>query len=247
MINDLVALIKGIVTPSSGSGMSAFATTWLEGALSPTNLSLLMYPAISGLSLPTQMIGTFAGMVRTGGTAAPMLVAPSLGHLPAGVGRPLPLMAPAGGLGPAAGMGRANAVGPLSVPPSWAGAAGPQAAMLGRLPMTAPLAEMMATPLSAAADAGIGAAALGAAPLMMAGLPRAVAAGAVGGVVAGGAANFVPRLSVVPRSPAAGYTPVAESLQIPAYPAPATFPAPVAGYTPAIVYLPNTGQAPALG
>jgi PPE-repeat protein len=149
----------------------------------------------------------------------------------------------AGGLGGLAGLGRAASVGALSVPQSWGWAATPQAAMLGGMPLASALPGV-----NVGATGGLPMAA--GLPLMMGGLPRAAGVAAAAGVGGAVASKYLPRLGVVARSPAAGYSPEPEPV-VPAaakYPAPQGFPtnghAPP-GYTPAIVYLPTNGHAPA--
>jgi PPE-repeat protein len=147
------------------------------------------------------------------------------------------------GLGGLAGLGRAASVGALAVPPSWGWAAAGPAAMLGSAPMLAPAAVPLA-----AADVGAG---MGF-PFMFPGMGRAAAAGAAAGVVGGAVAvKYGPRLKVLTRSPAAGYSeepPPTLAPATPKYPVPTAFPtnghAPP-GYQPAIVYLPINGHAPA--
>jgi PPE-repeat protein len=140
------------------------------------------------------------------------------------------------GLGGLAGMGQAASVGGLAVPPSWGWAARGPAALLGDVPMMSPLA---------AADSNLGAG-FGF-PLMFpgGGLGRTAAAGAAGIVAGAAGAKYLPRLSVVARSPAAGYSDQSAAPPIPKYPIPAGFPsnghAPP-GYQPAIVYLPTNGH-----
>jgi PPE-repeat protein len=148
----------------------------------------------------------------------------------------------AGGLGGLAGLGQAASVGALSVPQSWGWAATPQAAMLGGMPLASALPGV-----SLGATGGLPMAA--GLPLMMGGLPRAAGVAAAAGVGGAVASKYLPRLGVVARSPAAGYSPESESV-VPAtakYPAPHGFPtnghAPP-GYQPAIVYLPTNGHAP---
>lgn len=148
-------------------------------------------------------------------------------------------IADVGGL---AGLGEAASVGGLSVPANWGWAATAPAGLLGSAPMLAPAAAPLA-----AADLGAG---LGF-PFMFPGLGGlgrgAVTAGA--GAIAGAAAvKYLPRLKVMPGSPAAGYRAEPEAASNAKYPVPATFPtnghAPP-GYQPAIVYLPTKGNEPA--
>ena len=142
-------------------------------------------------------------------------------------------------LGGLAGLGEAASVGALSVPPSWGWAASGLPAMLGGVPLALPGIDLGATgglPMAA----GL--------PLMMGGLPQAAAAGAVGAAVGAAGAKYLPRLSVVARSPAAGYSAESAGPPTPKYPVPVGFPtnghAPP-GYQPAIVYLPTNTDTPA--
>jgi hypothetical protein len=142
-------------------------------------------------------------------------------------------------LGGLAGLGEAASVGALSVPPSWGWAAAGLPAMLGGVPLTLPGIDLGGTgglPVAA----GL--------PLMFGGLPRTAAAAAVGAVAGAAGAKYLPRLSVVARSPAAGYSAQSEAPPTQAYPVPAGFPtnghAPP-GYQAAIVYVPTNGHAPA--
>jgi PPE-repeat protein len=142
------------------------------------------------------------------------------------------------GLGGLAGVGQAASVGGLSVPPNWGWAATAPAGLVGagRLPMLSPGAVPLAGNDVAA---GLGF------PLPFGGLGRAAAAGAAGGVAGAAAMKYLPRLSVVGRSPAAGYSPESAAPATAKYPVPATFPtnghAPP-GYQPAIVYIPTNGH-----
>jgi len=81
--------------------------------------------------------------------------------------------------------------------------------------------------------------------LLPPGLARTAAAGAAGVVAGAAGAKYLPRLSVVARSPAAGYSDESAAPPIPKYPVPAGFPtnghAPP-GDQPAIVYLPINGH-----
>jgi PPE-repeat protein len=140
------------------------------------------------------------------------------------------------GLGGLAGIGQAASVGGLSVPPNWGWAATAPAGLVGsgRLPM--PAVPLAGNDLAA----GLGF------PLPFGGLGRAAAAGAAGGVAGAAAMKYLPRLSVVGRSPVAGYSPESAAPAAAKYPVPATFPtnghAPP-GYQPAIVYIPTNGHA----
>ena len=141
------------------------------------------------------------------------------------------------GLGGLAGLGQAASVGGLAVPPSWGWAARGPAALLGGVPMMSPLA---AADLTSGGGFGF--------PFMFpgGGLGRTAAAGAAGVVAGAAGAKYLPRLSVVGRSPVAGYSPESAAPAIPKYPVPDGFPtnghAPP-GYQPAIVYIPTNGHA----
>ena len=139
------------------------------------------------------------------------------------------------GLGGLAGIGQAASVGGLSVPPNWGWAATAPPALLGSAPLGMPATPLAGNDLAA----GLGF------PLPFGGLGRAAAAGAAGGVAGAAAMKYLPRLSVVGRSPVAGYSPESAAPAAAKYPVPATFPtnghAPP-GYQPAIVYIPTNGQ-----
>jgi len=140
------------------------------------------------------------------------------------------------GLGGLAGTGQAASVGGLSVPPNWGWAATAPAGLLGAAPLGMPAVPLAGNDLGA----GFGF------PFMPGGLGRAAAAGAAGGVAGAAAMKYLPRLSVVGRSPVAGYSPESAAPAAAKYPVPATFPtnghAPP-GYQPAIVYIPTNGHA----
>jgi PPE-repeat protein len=156
--------------------------------------------------------------------AAPLAEGAAAAAAPAALGSGI-----AGGLGGLTGLGQAAAVGGLSVPPMWGWAAAAPAGMLGGVPLALPgLGAPGGIPLAA----GV--------PLMMGGLPRSAAAGAVGGAVA---AKYGPRLTAVSRSPAAGYAPDRQSPPAVAYPVPPGVAPPAPGYMPAIVYLPTNGHS----
>lgn len=142
-------------------------------------------------------------------------------------------------LGGMAGLGEAASVGGLSVPANWGWAAAGLPAAMGSVPLTLPGIDLGATggvPMAA----GL--------PMMMGGLPGVAAAGAVGAAAGAAGSKYLPRLSVVARSPAAGYSAKSATAPNPKYPVPAGFPtnghAPP-GYRPAIVYLPTNGHEPA--
>jgi PPE-repeat protein len=145
----------------------------------------------------------------------------------------------AGDVGGFAGLGDAASVGALSVPSSWDWAATPQA-LLGGVPLASALPGV-----NLGATGGLPMAA--GLPLMMGGLPRAAGIAAAAGVGGAVASKYLPRLTAVARSTAAGYAPDPASAPVAAYPVPRGFPtnghAPP-GYMPAIVYVPTNGHAP---
>ena len=239
----LSGILSGLL---GGSSSGSSTTTTGLGGLSSTSSSLLQSLALQGVD-----IAGFAGLFTMSDALGPLMGTPisaaltptaALADVEGAAGGTADVAAgaeaaegAAGGfdgvadLGGLAGLGQAASVGALAVPPSWGWAATAPAAMLGSVPLAVP-------------DTGFGAGGL---PMMFGGLPRAAAAGAAAGAVGGAAAaKYGPRLSVVARSPGAGYPPVPIS---PAYPVPAGLPtngqAPP-GYTPAIVYLPTNGHAP---
>ena len=214
-------LVQGVITEYASAPMWLGITT-MSNVLGP-----LLGTGFQSAAQSAAAAAQSAAGAATGAAAAPG----ALGSGFAGGFGGLP------GLGGLAGLGQAPAVGGLSVPPRWGWATGP-AAMLGSVPLTLPGINLGASgglPLAA----GL--------PLMMGGLPRTAAAAAAGAVAGAAGAKYLPRLSVVARSPAAGYSAESTSAPTVAYPVPAGFPvngsAPP-GYTPAIVYLPTNGHAP---
>jgi PPE-repeat protein len=138
-------------------------------------------------------------------------------------------------LGALEGIGKAASVGGLAVPPNWGWAATAPPGLLGSAPLGMPAMPLAGNDHAA----GLGF------PLPLGGLGRAAAAGAAGGVAGAAAMKYLPRLSVVGRSPVAGYSPESAAPAAAKYPVPATFPtnghAPP-GYQPAIVYIPTNGH-----
>ena len=197
----------------------------LTNVMTGSSLGPLMNPDVF---LPFMQMNAAAGAAAAGAAAAPSALpgfAGGFGGLPA--------------LGGLAGIGQAASVGGLSVPPSWGWAATAPAA--GGLPILAPAALPLAGDDVAA---GLGF------PFMFGPLGRAAAVGAAVGAGAA-AVKYGPRLKVLARSPAAGYSNeplVAPAPPTPKYPVPNGFPtnghAPP-GYQPAIVYVPINGAAPA--
>ena len=223
--------LAGLLSSSSGFSLGGLAQGMLLDAANLggffgvfTGLDALS-PVMSNLETAAAPVDAVAGAEGTAEGAAEGAAAAE-GAVGSGF---------AGDLGGLADLGQAASVGGLSVPPSWGWAATGPAGMLGGVPLASALpgVDLGATgglPLAA----GV--------PLMMGGLPRAAAAGAVGGAAA---AKYGPRLTAVARSPAVGYPPGPVSPSPLAYPIPAGLPPPAPGYTPAIVYLPTNGHAPA--
>ena len=241
--------LTGIVSSSTAQTMvQSVATTLIsEYAYLPGFAALMMLPTTLG-----PLVGAYApalsaveinGMNAAAAAAAAPLgaaaggAAAAQGALGAGV---------AGGWGGLAGLGQAASLGGLSVPPSWGWAAAPEA-MLGSVPLM-----HMLEPAGSLAGVDLGAG-LGF-PFMFSPLGRAATMGAAAGVGAGAVAamaRYGPRLKVLTRSPAAGYS-EGEAVApgpppMPKYPVPAGFPsnghAPP-GYQPAIVYVPINGTVP---
>ena len=142
-------------------------------------------------------------------------------------------------LGGVAGMGEAASVGGLAVPQSWGWAAAGQSAMMG----SAPLGVLAPAAAGAGASAGLGL------PFMfpgLGGLGQGAAVAGAGAIAGAAAAKYLPRMSVVARSPEAGYQAAEQVVASKAkYPVPAGFPsnghAPP-GYEPAVIYVPINGQ-----
>ena len=226
--------LQSMASPGSasaplGSGLSPIETDLLMELINPADVSVVMYPGVYGMMLPTQMLGVFSQVARGAAT-------PAAGGAAANAAKPAQVAAPrvAGGAASAphpvvsAGMGQApslgNTLGRMSVPQGWAAAAPP---MLGGAPLGA-------VPLAPPA-AGVGAGS--AAPLMFGGIPQA-AAGAGGK----GAANYGLRSTgVMARPPAAGYAPLTAT--VPTSADGLALPPAVPGYKPAIIYLPTNGHA----
>jgi PPE-repeat protein len=233
----------GQILSSSGLSLSSIETTlvdeylaapeWLAIGAVNTVLGTTLGPLLgTPMNIGFQSAANAAGAAAAGAAAAPAAMGPGFAGGFGGFGG-LP------GLGGLAGIGQAASVGGLAVPPNWGWAATAPAALLGSAPLRMPAVPLAGNDLAA----GLGF------PFMSpGGLGRAAAAGAAGGVAGAAAMKYLPRLSVVGRSPAAGYPaePVAPATA--KYPVPATFPtnghAPP-GYQPAIVYIPTTGHEPA--
>jgi PPE-repeat protein len=230
----------GIPIFSSGSSLSNIGTTlvdeylaapeWLAIGFANSAFGSTIGPLIGApMNIGFSSAANAANAAGAAGAAgAPAAIGPGfaggLGGLP--------------GVGGLAGIGQAASVGGLTVPPNWGWAATAPAALLGTAPLRMPAVPLAGNDLGA----GFGF------PFMPGGLGRAAAAGAAGGVAGAAAMKYLPRLSVVGRSPAAGYPAEPVASATPKYPVPVAFPtnghAPP-GYQPAIVYLPTNGPDPA--
>ncbi|MEY8014800.1 PPE family protein [Mycobacterium servetii] len=256
----LQGLASPLSVPASAAGTtSAASVNPITGIVSSSSLQTigttllseyLYLPGFAGLLLSTSALGPLMnpdvflpfmnmGAAAAGPAAALPGAAAAEGALGAGA---------AGGWGGLAGLGQAASLGGLSVPPSWGWAATAPEGMLGSVP----LMHMMEPAAASVAGADLGAGS--SFPFMFSPLGRAATMGAAAGAGAGAAAvvaKYGPRLKVLSRSPAAGYSEEAAAApaasKAPKYPVPASFPsnghAPP-GYQPAIVYVPINGNAP---
>ena len=263
LMSSIQTALQSLVSPGSSTG-SSIITTPGGGILdtSSSGLSAILdgviteyagLPAWAAISGGSTVFGSMVGPLM--GSATNLAFTPAVvaaNQAAAAAGAAAAPMAPAvaaamgaggggfAGLGGLAGLGQAASVGTLSVPQSWGWAATPQAAMMGGVPLA-----------SALPGANLGAA--GGLPMaaglpMMGGMGRAAGIAAAAGVGGAVASKYAPRLSVLSRSPGAGYSKDPEySSPAAHYPAPAGFPsnghAPP-GYMPAIVYVPTNGRGP---
>ena len=199
---------------------------WTALSLTTTMLGTTLGPLLgSSMNMGFQSAANAAGAAAAGAAAAPAAMGSGIGGAFGG----LPSL---GGL---AGIGQAASVGGLTVPANWGWAATAPPGLLGSAPLQMPAVPLAGNDLAA----GLGF------PMPLGGLGRTAAAGAAGGVAGAAAMKYLPRLSVVGRSPAAGYSDQSAAPATAKYPVPAVFPtnghAPP-GYQPAIVYLPTNGH-----
>jgi len=261
----LLGILSGLLGGGSSTG-SATTTTGLGGILTSSSGSIVDsviaeyagFPAWAAISGGSTVFGSVIGPLMgssmnlgfTPAIAAANQAAAAAAAAGAGAGAAPAAAAGMGaaggfggfaGVGGLAGLGQAASVGALSVPQSWGWAATPQAALLGGMPLAAPLAGAnLAGASGLPMAAGL--------PLMMGGIPKAAGVAAAAGVGGALASKYLPRRPVVARSPAAGYPPEPDYAQpATAFPVPAGFStnghAPP-GYQPAIVYLPTNEHAP---
>jgi PPE-repeat protein len=260
LMSSIQTALQSLLSPGSSTG-STVITTPGGGILdtSSSGLSAILdgviteyagLPAWAAISGGSTVFGSMVGPLMGSATNlafTPAVVAANQAAAAAGAAAAPAAAAAMGaagggfaGLGGLAGLGQAASVGTLSVPQSWGWAATPQAAMMGGVPLA-----------SALPGANLGAA--GGLPMaaglpMMGGMGRAAGIAAAAGVGGAVASKYAPRLSVLSRSPGAGYSKDPEHASpAAAYPAPAGFPsnghAPP-GYMPAIVYVPTNGHGP---
>jgi PPE-repeat protein len=246
-LSGLSGILSGLLGGSS-AGTSTATLNGFSSSFGDIGTSLLSnyasLPGWAGVSMLSTVLGPLIGTPMSNALTA---AAAPVADVAAGAAGAAEAAAGAGGagladLGGMAGLGEAASVGGLSVPGNWGWAATAPAGLLGSAPMLAPAAVPLA---GADLGAGFGF------PFM--GIPGAAAVGAGAGAGAGAiagaaAAKYLPRLSVLARSPAAGYSAASVGSSTAKYPVPAGFPtnghAPP-GYQPAIVYLPTNGQEPA--
>jgi PPE-repeat protein len=262
LASPLSSLLSGGSSSTSGSILGPGGSILSSSGLSGLSLSNIVSNAISSYVVAPEWLLIGLANTAVGGVLGPLLGTPmnmgfqsaanaanAAGAAAAGAAGAAAAPAALGsgfaggfgglpGLGGLAGVGQAASVGGLSVPPNWGWAATAPAGLVGagRLPMLAP----GAVPL-AGNDLAVGSGF----PFPLGGLGRAAAAGAAGGVAGAAAMKYLPRLSVVGGSPAAGYSDQSAAPPTPKYPVPAVFPtnghAPP-GYQPAIVYIPTNGH-----
>ena len=219
-------ILNGVITSY------AVLPGWAAEGVGVSGLNMALGPLMGGaenIGLNNANVAAQAAAAGAAGAAGASAVPAAAGSGFAGGFGPVP------GLGGLAGIGQAASVGGLSVPPNWGWAATAPAALLGSAPLGMPAVPLAGNDLGA----GFGF------PFMPGGLGRAAAAGAAGGVAGAAAMKYLPRLSVVGRSPVAGYSPESAAPATAKYPVPAAFPtnghAPP-GYQPAIVYIPTNGH-----
>lgn len=259
----LSQLVSGIPTALQGIASPGSATSGLSGTLSglldvasPAAATVGPLGPIDGGSILQTLISEylylpgFAALFAGVNAIAPLMNPTGMASLPSLLAAASPAAAAAAGtagatsaLGPSvagalggglSGLGQAASVGGLSVPPNWGWAAAAPPALSSAIPLAMPLPVV-----SPGAPGGLPL--LPGLPFLLGGVPRAATASA-GGTCAD---KYLPRPTVVPRSPAAGYSQDAESL--PAHLLPTgLLPTPPPGYRPAIVYVPTDGHAPAV-
>jgi PPE-repeat protein len=266
LMSSIQTALQSLVSPSSSTGSTIITTPGggildtsssglsLGGILNGVIVEYAGLPAWAAISGGSTVFGSMMGPLMGSATNlgfTPAIVAANQAAAAAGAAA-APAAAPAvaaamgaagggfAGLGGLAGLGQAASVGTLSVPQSWGWAATPQAAMMGGVPL--------ASALPGASLGATGGLPMAAGLPMMGGMGRAAGIAAAAGVGGAVASKYAPRLSVLSRSPGAGYSKDPEyASPAAAYPAPAGFPsnghAPP-GYMPAIVYVPTNGRAP---
>jgi PPE-repeat protein len=263
LMSSIQTALQSLVSPSSSTGSiittpgggildTSSSGLSLGGILNGVIIEYAGLPAWAAISGGSTVFGSMMGPLMGSATTlgfTPALVAANQAAAGAGGAGAAAAAAPAAaaamraagggfaGLGGLAGLGQAASVGTLSVPQSWGWAATPQAAMMGGVPL--------ASALPGASLGATGGLPMAAGLPMMGGMGRAAGIAAAAGVGGAVASKYSPRLSVLSRSPGAGYSKDPEPAA--AYSAPAGFPtnghAPP-GYMPAIVYVPTNGRVP---
>lgn len=244
LVSKVPAALQSLASPVSSTATTG-GLGGTSGALSGFSLGGLAEQLVAEYADLAGFGVIFAGLDALSPVMNPAVFAPFISMASAAAAVPLAgsvtgaaqgalVSAVSPGLGSLAGLGQAAAVGGLTVPPSWGWAV---AAPAG----TTVAGVSLASSLEGAASGGVPMAA--GLPLMMGGLPRSIAAGAVGGAVA---AKYGPRLKAAPRSPAAGYSQPSEAPPPAVLPVTAQIPPPPPGYM-AVVYMPTNRQAPADG
>lgn len=218
-------------SPAASAGGGLFGGLVGDSVMETVEAQYLTIPGLFSMFMASNAIGPLMNPAmwlpfanQAGAQAAQGLGSAAMGATQA--------FGPFAGMGALPGLGQAASVGALSVPGNWGFAAkAPAAAMLGGMPLAAPLGTVDP---NLAAGLGL--------PLMMGGGPRSSTA------AAGSNKYGLPLPSVMTRPPAAGYGPTSTAPAAAAYPVPPGFPtnghAPP-GYQPAIVYVPTTGHASA--
>lgn len=174
LISALPNALQGLASPLSGSGLggvlagsdifssgSSSSSTGISGLLNLLSgangssfgqlLNANLWNTIfsSGFFMPGNFLGTAADWAGMSGSQAAQAAEDIAAPVGDAVGGPLANLGAGLGNGVSADLGRAALVGPMSVPPSWAGPApghGPLASTLGGTPMVAPPAMAAGMP-----------------------------------------------------------------------------------------------------
>ncbi len=225
LLSGLGGSSSGSVIPGlGGSLLQNYATLpgWFGIEVAGGLLNTLFQPISTALTPAAATAADAAGAVAADGATAGTAAADG-----AAAAADLGAGAAAADLG-----GVAASVGALSVPPTWGWAATGLPPMFGSVQLAAPLA-------AGGTDLGAGFGFPFMFPPGAAG--RTATAGVTGAVAGAAAAKYLPRMSVVGRSPGAGESEVPPLQKVPI---PTNGHAPP-GYRAAVVYLPSNGHEPA--